>query len=924
MKKLITTIFIAVLIISLSAIAFYFWFGSKKDIASEAIQAIPTDASFILKVNDYHRLSSNLRSNNLVWNTLKEFHSIEKVDSIIAFIDTLSNRSGSFTRLISQGQIYISAHTEGKLDYEFLAAIKLPEQTSKKDIFGLISDYTNKGINVKGYDYNDINITTIIDTRKTTELVSIAYFHGIIIFASNKQLLESSIKQLNSQTSLLDDSNFKAISLTAGTKVDANLYINSPRIPVSFRKFINKKYQTGVGTLSDIAMWSELDITLNDESISFSGFSQAPDFTNSFLKVLSRQHPVESKIASVIPSQTAAFVSLGISDLDLYLENYRSYLDKTGHVLEYTSSLSKAKKELGFDIHELYRSFLNKEIALVFIPFDGTETQNCWFVVARTNGQSQTKQTLNNIINTYAKSNRLQKSSFRTIYKIDKEKSAEIMRLPIRGLNALLFGSLFSEVSDEYYTFIDDFIVFGASSDALSKIILSNIHNKQLQLDISYRQFSDVLATESNYFIYLNPGKAEKLYSTMLDSCYASTFLSHHSTTGKIQGISVQLNGGNNMIFNSINIKYSPSIVEDAQTNWETRLDTSFTTKPQLLINHYTKNREIVVLDLKNKFYLINDVGRILWSKQLKESIIGEVSQVDLFKNGKLQFLFNTPNYLYAIDRKGDFVEGFPVKLRSRATNPVAIFDYDNTRDYRFLVAAYDKKIYAFNSKGKPLTGWAFGKTEKIVSNQLQHFRVKGKDYVVFADVNRLYIIDRKGEERTKFSRYFSKSLNSSFVFEDATKNHTERLVTTDSLGLIRFIYFNGKVEDLAIKAFSSKHFFDFQDVDSDGEKDFIFLDNKQLFVYRQNKSLILSYRFDKDVIPGVLFFNFSSSNHKLGVVSSTGNEIYLISENGSLYEGFPLNGNTFFSIGQFSDKQTNFNLFVGSSSGSLMNYTIK
>lgn len=923
MKKHITTIVIVFLVIISSTISLYLMFGNKKVVVSDAIHAIPTDASFILKINDYHRFTNSLETNNLVWKTLRDFKSVENVNNIIALIDTLSARSGAFNRLISSGQLYISAHITGREGLAFFASVKLPENISKTDVWGVIDDYKNKGLQIKEYRYGDVKILEVGDSLKNTLHCFFAYYNGLVICSSSDIVLETSLRQMEGGGSLYHDSGFVAISQTAGTKVDANLYFNYKSIPVTFRRYFNQKIKGSISTFSDIANWCELDITVNDESISFNGFSQAADSTNSFLKVFARQHPVESKITSVIPTESAAFVSLGISDLDLYLEDYRSYLDRNGRIQGYTSSISKVNKELGVDIHELYRSFFAKEIALVYIPFDGLDSPNYWFIIAQTKGQSQTKQTFKELIENYCKINKLQKSSFKTVYKIDKEKSAEIMRLPQRGINQLLFGSIFSEVSDEFYTFIDDYIVFGASVESLTKIIQSNIHNKQLQLDISYRQFSNLLSSESNYFVYANPGKAEKIYSTFLEPGYSSIMTNHHHIMEKIQGISIQLNGGGNMIFNSICVKYAPSIYDDPQTTWETRLDTAFVMKPQLLINHYTKNREIFVQDLRNKIYLLNDVGRILWTKQIGEQIIGDVSQVDLFKNGKLQFIFNTANLVIAIDRKGEFVAGFPVKLKSKASGPMAVFDYEKNRDYRFFVPCVDKKIYSFNSQGKQISGWIFGKTERVVNNQLQHFRIAGKDYIVFADQNRPYFLDRKGEERIKFSRYFSKSKNSQFVFEASSKNHKDRFVTTDSLGLVRFIYLNGVVEDLGIKPFSSKHFFDYQDIDGDDVNEFVFLEGRQLSVYGQSKNLILSYRFEKDVNPIILYFNFGGSNRKLGFVSKSDNEIYLLNINGSLCDGFPLSGNTLFSIGQLTSK-SQFNLFVGSPSGALMNYTVK
>ena len=54
--------------------------------------------------------------------------------------------------------------------------------------------------------------------------------------------------------------------------------------------------------------------------------------------------------------------------------------------------------------------------------------------------------------------------------------------------------------------------------------------------------------------------------------------------------------------------------------------------KPAIVVNHNTGERELFVQDEGNTIYLINDV-----------EINSEVYQVDMFKNGKLQYLFSTP-----------------------------------------------------------------------------------------------------------------------------------------------------------------------------------------------------------------------------------------------------------------------------------------
>ena len=85
------------------------------------------------------------------------------------------------------------------------------------------------------------------------------------------------------------------------------------------------------------------------------------------------------------------------------------------------------------------------------------------------------------------------------------------------------------------------------------------------------------------------------------------------------------------------------------QTVWESLLDTTFSMKPQLVENHYTKQNEIFLQDDGNTIYLINKAGRILWKQKIAEPINSNIYQIDYYRNGKLQLLFSTENYLHLL-----------------------------------------------------------------------------------------------------------------------------------------------------------------------------------------------------------------------------------------------------------------------------------
>jgi len=56
--------------------------------------------------------------------------------------------------------------------------------------------------------------------------------------------------------------------------------------------------------------------------------------------------------------------------------------------------------------------------------------------------------------------------------------------------------------------------------------------------------------------------------------------------------------------------------------------------------------------------------------------------------------------YIHLLDRNGNYVERYPVKLRYLQQNSMAVFDYDNNLNYRLFIAGEDKRIYSYDKPG--------------------------------------------------------------------------------------------------------------------------------------------------------------------------------------------------------------------------------
>jgi hypothetical protein len=475
-----------------------------------------------------------------------------------------------------------------------------------------------------------------------------------------------------------------------------------------------------------------------------------------------------------------------------------------------------------------------------------------------------------------------------------------------------------------YFTLAGSYLIFSDSPESLGKLLHNMVLNKTLVTNQAYMDFKASLTPKSNLYFYTNIGRANVVFSRFLSESLLKSWNENIEAFQKIQVFGFQIYSSNRMLYSNLFLKHFTDFKDQPHTVWESRLDTTIDIKPVFTLNHTTRQNEVFVQDQRNTIYLINQAGRVLWKVQLNEKITSEIFQVDFYKNGKLQLLFNTLNYIHLIDRNGNYVEKYPVKLRSPATNGLAVFDYDKNRDYRMFIAGSDRKIYAYTLEGSLVQGWSFSTTESQVWQPVNHFRIAGKDYLVFGDRLKTYVLDRRGNTRVHVTAYFPKSLFNNYLLKESGIIAENSIVTTDTTGMIHFLYFNGKHSTLGMGKFSTSHFFDLKDMDGDGKKEYIFLDRNKLSVFKENKGLLYDFKFNRNIEHKPIYLHFTQQDRKLGIVSREENLVYLINNDGSIYTGFPLRGNSLFSIGYFGGNTSTFNLIVGSNDNFLYNYTVQ
>lgn len=296
-----------------------------------------------------------------------------------------------------------------------------------------------------------------------------------------------------------------------------------------------------------------------------------------------------------------------------------------------------------------------------------------------------------------------------------------------------------------YGVFIEEFLIISDNKSYLKEIILFYINQETLSFSQNYSNLLNDLSDEATVLLYSNKNIIE----------------SNDNNSKNFASILQIVNNGK--------FYHSHLIIAQNKTQTKIKRPEAFLNikldlpilKFQYLTNHITKSKDLLIQDINFNLHRFNHKGEKLWSLDLKNELLGNCFEVDIFKNGRIQTAFATSKAIHIIDARGRNVNGFPVKVNQPITQPLSVFDYENTKNYRFLITQKNALVM-FNSKGQRVKGFDYD-IEKEITSQPKHFRISNKDYIAFSTSDKLKIISRTGNDRIQIKEALNIIPNSIF-----------------------------------------------------------------------------------------------------------------------------------------------------------------
>ena len=884
---------------------------------NEPLKAIPTDAALIVKTESLKKVWEFFNEDIDFKGELLHSVFIKNALGLVEKFDSLREFNADVFQKLGDRPFYMSLHPQGKDDVKALFLSEFPNKSQELEFQGFLQRLGEINYHLSERKYNTITVYSLKE-KESRKSFFIVIHQGIVLGSSSHLLVESAIRQLQSAQSLLNDPGFLQVKKTASTTALLNIYINFLNTPKVLKPLVSGSFRKQSHSLKEQSGWGELDLDLKSDALIMNGFFTG-NYKGVFSYLLTKAQPKRSTIHSVLPSDTRSFLSLTFEDGADLKKRLLRYYEANDLLSNYNSVLGHFKNSADINIQDLLFDQLNGEIAIVYTDFNHLQPDNNGFLVLEVKSQSIAKEKL---VNALGVINGKSTKSPKTVYTIDEDTTYPIYDGFRDNLIPHFFQSFLPKVPHQYFAFVDNYLVFSNTVQQLEKFIYANVLRKTLDNKKIFEDHRSHFSGRENLFVFCETGQLASFLSGSFAPLFSELSEVQKEALNGFYGTGLQFSGTGNMIYSTIYTDYRPERASEPRTIWQSLLDSTAVIKPVLVENHYSKEKEVLIQDARNNLYLINNKGRVLWKKALDGPILSEVNQIDYYRNNKLQYLFNTKSRMYLLDRNGNHVAKYPVTLPSEATNGLSVFDYDKSRNYRIFLATANKQIYLFDKTGNRISGWNFSRTEGTVILPIQHFRSNDKDYIVFSDDRKNYILNRKGEERVIVKSSLIRNRHSAFYLE-GQNTPKEFLVTTSKEGeLVKIALKDGIVQKLELEDINGNHAM--VAYTARQQLQYVVSTPHSISLFDHKRRLNYSREFDKEIYLQTDVYQFSANNHKIGVVEKTGGRIYLINSDGRNYKSFPLVGHSRFSIGFLKTSSSWFSLIVGGSNNYLYNYRVE
>jgi hypothetical protein len=831
------------------------------------------------------------------WSRISELPSLYHAQNQVMALDSLLGKGGRLERALKGNQFVLSLHPVGREEFDFLYTIAFKDLSNLE----ILKDLENNlpplsRINTRSYSNIEIKEFQSLDLERN---LSYALIGNVFVASYSSFLVEDAIRYAQNSNLLNFKSNnkqlFDALPSAKGLGV---IRISGQAIAKIISGISRNTDFKMIDSFSRKGVSANLELKFLDNRVVMEGQAYFQDGKGFDFEASSTGNP--KTFQNLISNRTAVYHQYHLKDIEQL-----SKIEDKG--FKGTSTLKgDIEKSL---LNQGFLKGLTGEVAFILFELIANEPQDKILLIQ--SDQIQEKIQLLRAFNASLDRSGLEDSP------LDYYQQQEIFMVGAEEFPAHLFGGKFQGFPDTYITSVNDVLVFANSSKAM-KLFIDDVHNDYTWgKSLNQKRLIENISPENGFFFMID---IQRFWTAVIENSSPSwkSFFQKYAPQLKsfeLLNLSVKEMGKKNAVVMELGYSMNPIksvqdvlLTENRAVSFSNRLIYG----PVIVQNFIDRSQEFVVQDEAHNLYLLTSEGEQVFGYNLDGPIVSGIHQVDFYKNGKLQLLFATEKQVYIIDRLGNLVSGFPVRIEGQTITHLNLVDYNNSRDYRYFIATAEGNLFLLDKNGKALEGWNPKTISGPVSSAPAHHRIAGVGdrMVALSSRGQLYFFNRRGEPELGSPIRLGEGLASDYILLERGSAQESRLVTITTEGEVVQVNLKGELtyRNQLLRPDRESKFYLIKDQKDDRYVFVVHEYNKVTVMDREYKTV-----FTIDVFSDNLefqFFSFGSDKNIFVVVDKSQEFIYLYNLEGTLLNTLPIVGDHKVEI-KYSGGQNDYTIYT-------------
>lgn len=758
---------------------------------------------------------------------------------------------------IENQDVFISFHPDAD-SVNTLFTVPTSTNIDESDFNILVEQYS-KSFKISSTDTLGQKIISFSFVSPDTTLYA-TYYEQVIFASYSKSTL---ISVLDKSKPKLSEHQIDYFISNNSRNTPLSVYLPHQNYPAIIKHFQQREKGIFADQFKGLDGQSAWNINFKQDALMLTGESEINNTKENYLALFRNQTKKTQRLYNYFPSNTAVFMEYSLSNYAKFEADLKGYFE----VREESKRLQSTLESFADSSSSL--SKLTSTLAHSFALVEQTNQAHIAFVGL--NDTTTWKEIANRIL---------------------EDGSEDIFRFRNSNILYALYGEPFKNMSRPYVARVDDVLVISNSNNELRNY-LNNYRRKDLLTGtLGFKNFEKLQGNEANVTLFVHNKNAFSKILNSLPRHYQGKFRDKENYGFQdFYSWSVQLSGNNGNFSSQIYVLYKSKSALGSTPEWTYQFDDRAITAPYVFEQSDT-SQMILMQELDHTLHAIHPSGNKLWSTVISGRIVGNMQQM---ADRSIVFVTDR-NRLYRIDTSGKTFKGFSTEITEE---PIAEPLISKWNDKDIFVIASKSSIYAYDTDANRLSDW---KNADIEGTILGTVKQAGANYVVGTSYGRVYFLNNDGSLHKEIDIPGDVEFKTPIGVIDMG-NNTYEILAFDNKSTLYRINADKVVSEIKIEQETDKYFGAFENINGSSAPEFILVAQNKLSAFETNSyKPLFEFHFTKDIDDRPQFFKISNSNqYTIAVASKATNLLYLFGENGTIVDGFPVEGQPLFYYGKIN-----------------------